>query len=232
MSPDKFASFSNDPLRILIVDDNDTFRDGLRTMLRYTQDARVVGEAVNGQSAIESADALQPDVILMDIQLAKPGQRGMNGIEATQRVLASSPHIAVLMLSMHDDNESVFSAMRAGARGYVLKGADGDEIMRAVRAAANGEAIFSPAIARRMIEFFSGVRPPPTAPKDAFPELTAREREILESLSQGRTNQQIAEQFVLSPRTVRNHLSNIFSKLQVTNRAQAIILARDHGMSG
>ena len=225
------SPFHTDPLRLLIVDDNDAFRDGLRTMLRYMPDVKVVGEAINGQAAIEEADALQPDVILMDIQMTRPGQRGMNGIESTQRILSSSPHIAVLIQSMHDDNDSVFAAMRAGARGYILKGADGEEIMRAVHAAANGEAIFSPAIARRMIDFFSAVRAPATAPKDAFPELTAREREILESLSAGRTNQQIAEQFVLSPRTVRNHLSNIFSKLQVTNRAQAIILARDHGIN-
>ena len=218
-----------DKIKILIVDDNASFRDGLRTMLHYTPDAMVAGEASNGRDAISKALELQPDVVLMDIQMSKPGQPGINGIEATQKIHAASPHIGILMLTMHEDNDSVFAAMRAGARGYLLKGADTDEIMRATRAVASGEAIFSPAIARRMISFFTAVQPP-TMPQDILPELTPREREILDSLAQGRTNQQLADVFVLSPRTVRNHLSNIFSKLQVANRAQAIIRARDSGL--
>ncbi len=218
-----------DKIKILIVDDNASFRDGLRTMLHYTPDAMVAGEASNGRDAISKALELQPDVVLMDIQMSKPGQPGINGIESTQKIHAASPHIGILMLTMHEDNDSVFAAMRAGARGYLLKGADTDEIMRATRAVASGEAIFSPAIARRMISFFTAVQPP-TMPEDILPELTPREREILDSLAQGRTNQQLADVFVLSPRTVRNHLSNIFSKLQVANRAQAIIRARDSGL--
>jgi DNA-binding NarL/FixJ family response regulator len=153
---------------------------------------------------------------------------GINGIEATRRILATNPHIHILVLTMFDDDDSVFAAMRAGARGYLLKGAEGDETVRAIYAVSSGEAIFSPSIARRLMQYFGAPRP--TAPPQAFPDLTEREREILTLMAQGYTNMAIAEQLVLSPKTVRNHVSNIFSKLQVADRVEAIIRARDAGL--
>ena len=156
---------------------------------------------------------------------------GLNGIDATRRILATTPQVGILMLTMFDDDESVFAAMRAGARGHLLKGAQGEETVRAILAVSNGEAIFSPTIARRLIGYFGahqrGQPPPPAEP---FPELTEREREVLTLLAQGYTNPAIAEHLVLSPKTVRNHVSSIFSKLQVAGRAEAIIRARDAGL--
>jgi DNA-binding NarL/FixJ family response regulator len=153
---------------------------------------------------------------------------GVNGIEATRRILAANPQINILVLTMFDDDDSVFAAMRAGARGYLLKGAEGDEMLRALHVVSSGEAIFSPAIARRLTQYFGARRP--SVPSQAFPELTEREREILTLLAQGYTNPAIAEKLVLSPKTVRNHVSTIFSKLQVAGRAEAIIRARDAGL--
>ena len=159
----------------------------------------------------------------MDIQMP-----GVNGVEATRQILRASPHVRILMVTMFEDEASVFTAMRAGARGYVLKDTEKAELLRAIRAVGSGEAIFSPAIATRLLEFFSAPRPP--LPPQAFPELTEREREILDLIAQGRNNAEIASQLVLSPHTVRNYVSNIFSKLQVADRAQAIVRAREEGM--
>ncbi|GAB4559743.1 MAG: response regulator transcription factor [Anaerolineae bacterium] len=209
-------------IRILIADDHTMFRDGLRALLSSVPDTEVVGEAATGDEAIAQAEALQPDVILMDIQMP-----GVNGIEATRRILRTTPHIGVIVVTMFQDDASVFAAMRAGARGYVLKSAGQEEMLRAIRAVARGEALFGPDVARRLTEFFAQWRP--VAP-EIFPELTEREREVLELLAQGLTNQAIANRLVLSEKTVRNHVSNIFSKLQVADRAEAIIRARDAGL--
>ena len=216
-------------VRVLVADDHPLFRDGVRALLASLAEAELVGEAATGAEAVAQAAALRPDVILMDIQMpGAPGQPAMNGIEATRRIVQANPDMAVVMLTMFEDDDSVFAAMRAGARGYLLKGADQTEIVRAVQAAARGEAMFGPAIARRLMEFFAQIRPP--APPEAFPELTNREREILGLLAQGARNAEIAEQLFLSPKTVRNHVSNILSKLQVADRAQAIVRARAVGL--
>jgi DNA-binding NarL/FixJ family response regulator len=183
----------------------------------------VIGEATTGAEVITQAADLQPDVVLMDIKMP-----GTNGIEATREIVHTSPHVGVLVVTMYEDDDFVFSAMRAGARGYVLKGANQAEMLRAIRAVANGEVIFGPGIAQRVISFLSA--PHPTAQARAFPELTERETEVLSLLAQGRTNEEIAGELVLSLKTVRNHVSNIFSKLQVADRAQAVIRAREAGL--
>ena len=212
-----------DHIRILIADDHPLFRDGMHGLLDSVADAQVVGEATTGDEAVALAASLQPDVILMDIKMP-----GMNGIEATRQILYTSPHIAILVVTMLEDDDYVFAAMRAGARGYLLKGANQAEVLRAIRAVANGEAIFGPAIARRVLGYFA--TPRPAAPARLFPELTERETEVLNLIAQGRSNQEIADQLVLSLKTVRNHVSNIFSKLHVADRAQAIIRAREAGL--
>ena len=211
-------------IHVLIADDHPLFRDGLRTLLQSGSDAEVVGEAATGDETIARAATLQPDVILMDINMP-----GTNGIEATRRILHTSPHICILIVTMYEDDDSVFAAMRAGARGYLLKGADQDETLRAIQAVSRGEAIFSPAIATRLIRYFTPTKVL-TIPAQAFPELTDREREVLTLLAQGHNNAEIAQRLVLSLKTVRNHLSNVFNKLQVADRAQAIIRAREAGL--
>ncbi|MBK9941001.1 MAG: response regulator transcription factor [Kouleothrix sp.] len=211
-----------DYISILIADDHTFYREGVRTMLSTMTEIEVAGMAETGDSAIQMAAMLQPDVVLMDIQMP-----GINGIDATRAILNTSPHIGVLVITMFDDDESVFAAMRAGARGYLLKDARHDDLIRAVVAVSRGEAIFSPAIARRLIQYFSIPR---TATPLLFPELTDREREILGLIAQGHANESIATRLVLSVKTVRNHVSNILSKLQVRDRAQAIIKARDAGI--
>ena len=210
-------------IRLLIADDHPLYRDGMHGLLDSVPDTEVIGEASTGEEAITLAENLQPDVILMDIKMP-----GINGVQAMREILNTSPHIRILIVSMLEDDDSVFAAMRAGARGYVPKGANQAEMLRAIRAVANGEAIFGPGIAQRLIGFFSTSRP--SAQPRLFPELTERESEILALIAQGHTNQEIAEQLVLSIKTVRNHVSNIFSKLQVADRAQAIIRARDAGL--
>jgi DNA-binding NarL/FixJ family response regulator len=212
-----------DKLRILIAEDSAPFREGLRNLLQSVESLEVVGEATSGQEAIQLARQLQPDIVLMDLQMP-----GLNGIEATRQIVYTSPHISILMLTMFEDDESVFAALRAGARGYLLKGALKAEIVRAIQGVASGEAIFGPSIARRLMQYFSAPRP--AAPPQAFPELTEREREILDLIAQHHTNIEIADRLSLSPKTVRNHVSNIFTKLQVIDRAQAIIRAREAGL--
>ncbi len=212
-----------DPIRILIADDQQPFREGLRALFRSMPDVEVVGEAATGQEAVTLTEKLQPDVVLMDIKMP-----GMNGIEATGQILSASPHISIIVLTMFDDDDTFFAALPAGARGYLLKGALKAEMLRAIRAVSSGEAIFGPAIARRLIQYFADVSP--TVPTQAFPELTKREREILALIAQHYTNPAIAERLSLSPKTVRNIASSIFNKLQVIDRAQAIIRAREAGL--
>ncbi|HEX5157031.1 MAG TPA: response regulator transcription factor [Ktedonobacterales bacterium] len=211
-----------EPLRIMIADDHPVFRFGLRALLQVEDGLIVAGEATTGEEAIALATTLRPDVVLMDINMP-----GVNGIEATRRILDVSPESGVLIITMFEDDASVFAAMRAGARGYLLKGAAGDETIRAIRAVSEGEAIFSPSVARRVIQYFQA---PPISKPHAFPELTDREREVLQLIAQGLTNAAIAERLTVSPKTARNHVSNIFSKLQVAGRAEAIIRARDAGL--
>jgi len=212
-----------EPIRVLVVDDHPLFRHGLGALLGTTPDFAVVGEASTGEEAIALAGSLRPDVIVMDIQMP-----GVSGIEATRRILHDGPGIRILVVTMFEDDASVFMAMRAGARGYVLKDADKGEILRAMRAVGSGEAIFSPPIATRLIDFLSAPRP--SVASQTLPVLTAREREILELMAQGANNGEIADRLVLSPSTVRNYVSTIFSKLQVADRAHAIIRARDAGL--
>jgi DNA-binding NarL/FixJ family response regulator len=210
-------------MRVLIVDDHPLFRDGLRGLLESVGDLEVAGEAASGEEAIALASALQPDVVLMDLNMPPP-----DGIEATRRIVQDSPRANVLVVTMYEDDESVFAALRAGARGYVLKGASQAETLRAIRAVGNGEAIFGPGVASRVMRYFASAQPAASAA--LFPELTERETEILRFIVQGRTNDEIAEQLVLSLKTVRNHVSNICGKLQVADRAQAVIRAREAGL--
>jgi DNA-binding NarL/FixJ family response regulator len=207
--------------RVLIADDHPLFRDGLRGLLESVG-IEVVGEAATGEEAVERAEALQPDVVLMDLSMP-----GTNGIEATRRIVEAMPRANVLVVTMYEDDESVFAALRAGARGYLLKGADQEETLRAIRAVAHGEAIFGPGVAERLIRYFAAPRPEPSR---LFPELTEREVEILRLIAQGRTNPEIAEGLVLSLKTVRNHVSNICGKLQVADRTQAVLRAREAGL--
>ncbi|MBI2781250.1 MAG: response regulator transcription factor [Chloroflexi bacterium] len=216
---------ATEPVAVLVADDHEAFRDGVRALLGTVPGIVVVGEAATGSEAVRQALILQPDVVLMDIQMPE-----LDGIAATHEIVAASPHIAVLVMTMFEDDESVFSAMRAGARGYLLKGADRAEIIRAIQVVTSGEAIFGASIARRLMEFFSTSRR--GVPAQAFPELTDREREVLQLIAGGHANQAIASRLYLSPKTVRNHVSNIFSKLQVAGRAQAIVRAREAGIGG
>jgi DNA-binding NarL/FixJ family response regulator len=215
---------SEEPVRVLIVDDHAAFRSGLAALLGSQEDLALVGEAATGTEAVRRSLDLQPDVVLMDL-----GMPGLDGVAATRRIVDASPHIAVLVLTMAEDDRAVFDAVRAGARGYLLKGADRSELVRAIHAVASGEAIFGPAVARRLMAFFAG---PSQSGPVAFPELSDREREVLELIARGVSNQQIADRLVISPKTVRNHVSNIFSKLQVRDRAEAIVRAREAGLGG
>jgi DNA-binding NarL/FixJ family response regulator len=212
-----------DSILILVVDDHLLFRDGLRALIDSAPDCELVGEATTGEEAVSLAEELQPDVILMDIKMPD-----MDGIQATRQIVRTSPHVGILILTMLEDDNSVFTTMRAGARGYLLKGASHGEILRAIRAVAGGQAIFSPNIAVRMMEFFNMMRP--AKDPDVFPELTGREREVLGHIAQGYNNPEIARELVISPKTVRNHITNILSKLQVADRAEAIIKAREAGL--
>ena len=214
---------AKEAVRVLVADDHPVFRFGLRMLLQGEADMKVVGEATTGHEAVAMALERKPDVVLMDLNMP-----GLNGVEATRSIRARAPEVAVLVVTMFDD-DTVFAAMRAGARGYLLKGAEAEETLRAVRAVAHGEAIFSPAIADRIANYFAhAARPPAQA---AFPELTEREQEVLTLIARGLTNRAIAERLILSEKTVRNHVSNIFSKLQVADRAEAIIRARDAGLT-
>jgi DNA-binding NarL/FixJ family response regulator len=213
----------NNTIHLLITDDSQAALTGLKALLKGLPDIQLVGEATGGGESIRLAERMQPDVILMDLHMPD-----VNGIEATRLIVQTSPHIAVLVLTMYDDDDSVFAAMQAGARGYLLKGASKKEMLRAIRDVASGAAIFSPAIARRMMNYFNQISNQPAA--HAFPELTQREREVLSLIAQHHSNQEIAQSLSLSPKTVRNYTSNIFAKLQVADRAGAILKARDAGL--
>ena len=211
-----------DIIRVFIADDHTLFREGLKSLLMSVQDIEVVGEAANGQNTIDQVITLLPNVVLMDIQMPE-----VNGIEATRQIIRQVPQVGIIMLTMFKDDDSVFAAMRAGARGYVLKGADQAVMLRAIRGVTNGESLFSPEIAKRLMNFFGNLDRMSSV--DAFPELTEREREILHYIANGETNAEIANNLVISLKTVQNHVSNIFNKLQVADRTQAAIRARQAG---
>jgi DNA-binding NarL/FixJ family response regulator len=210
-------------VRLLIADDQTITRSGLRSLLAAQAGIEVIAEAANGEEAVELAATLQPDVILMDLRMP-----GINGIEATRRIHRASPHINILMLTVFEDDTSVFPAIRAGARGYLLKNADQAELLRGIKTVANGGAIFSPGIAQRVLGYLN--KPEPDLPKNVFDELTQREGEILELLAQGKTNTEIASSMNLSPKTVSNHISNVLLKVQATDRAKLMLMALEAGM--
>jgi DNA-binding NarL/FixJ family response regulator len=210
-----------DPVRVLVVEDHPLFRKGVIALLDAVPDLAVAGVSVSGEEAVPQAAQLRPDIVLMDLQLP-----GMSGIEATRAIVSASPDVRVLVLTLFEDDDSVFLALRAGARGYVLKDADEEELTGAIRAVARGEAIFSRAVAERVLTFFAAPRPPPVA----FPELTDREREILSLIAAGHPNPSIARALSLSPKTVANYVSAIFAKLQVADRATAMVRAREAGL--
>lgn len=209
-----------EPLRVLIADDHPLFRHGMRGLLSTQPDIEVTGEATTGEEAVKLAAELEPDVVLMDIKMP-----GVSGIEATRRILAEHPHIRVLVVTMFEDDATVFTAMRGGARGYVLKDDDKDDVLGAIRTVARGGAIFSPGIAARLVDFFTTGRP--AVPREAFPTLTGREREMLHLMTQGASNADIARLLSLSAKTVANYISNILTKLQVADRKEAILRARE-----
>lgn len=216
-------------IRVLVADDHALFREGLQALFSTMPGIEIVGETATGQETVTMADSVQPDIILMDINMP-----GINGLEATRRILLANPTVGIIMVTMLEDDASLFSAMRAGARGYVLKGAHHHELLETIRAVANGQAIFGAPIATRIRSFFQNIEADFNAslPEDAFPELTPRELDVLELIAQGANNSRIAEELVVSDKTVRNHITSIFSKLQVADRAQAIIKARDAGLGG
>ena len=212
-------------LRVLVVDDHPLYREGLVTAMSVMPGVSVVGEAGDGHAAVEAARRLSPDVVVMDLHMP-----GLNGIDATRQVVSAQPSVAVLVLTMLDGDDSVFAAMRAGARGYLLKGADRGEIARALQGVAHGEVVFSAGIAARVLAFFAAGPGAAAAALDPFPGLTEREREILDLVARGLTNAEIARRLVVSDKTVRNHVSNVFTKLQVAGRAEAVARARDAGL--
>lgn len=207
---------------VLIADDHPVFRKGLRALLAGIQGMELVAEATTGEQAATLAEKLQPDIVLMDLQMP-----GGGGLAAIRQIVQTSPHIRILVVTMFEDDDSVFAAMRAGARGYVLKDTDDEEIARAVVAVGNGEAIFSPAIAQRMMHFFAAR---PEVPVEVFPELTESERNVLKLMAEGVNNEAIARTLGYSTKTVRNYVSNIYAKLQVADRGQAIVKARSAGL--
>ena len=212
------------PLRLVVADDHPVFRDGLQQTLADEPDLDVVAAVADGDAAVDAAVASEADVVLMDLRMP-----GVGGIEATTRIVGARPATAVVVLTMSDDDDSVFAALRAGARGYLLKEADAEDIVRAVRAVAAGEAVFGPKIADRVIAFFSaaGLRGGAATP---FPQLTDREREVLDLVARGCDNATIARRLFLSEKTVRNHVSACLTKLQVASRAAAVAVARGAGL--
>jgi DNA-binding NarL/FixJ family response regulator len=211
-------------IRVMIADDHPAYRKGLGSMLDDEPDIELVAEAENGREAIALAEQHTPDVVVMDLRMPD-----LDGIEATRLLRLQAPTTAVIVLTMFEDDQSVFAAMRVGAQGYLLKGAEQDEIVRAIRAVAVGEAIFGPQVARLVIEHFASGD---GSARAAFPQLTEREREVLELIASGKGNATIAHDLTLSLKTVRNHVSNIFTKMQVSDRAAAIVKARDAGFGG
>lgn len=212
-----------DTIRILIADDQTITRSGLQTLLAASENIEVIGEARDGEEVIKLAASLQPDVILMDLRMP-----GVNGIEATRRIHRTSPHISILVLTVFEDDTSVFPAIRAGARGYLLKNTEMDELLRAIRTVASGGAIFSPGIAQKVLGYLTA--PAPEVSGDIFDELTVREREILELIAKGKTNAEIAAILNLSAKTVSNYISNVLLKVHATDRAKLMLMALEAGM--
>ena len=208
---------------VVVADDHQLFRDGLRSLVMAIPEAELVGEAADGLEAVALADSSRPDVVVMDLRMPR-----LDGIEATRRILASHADVRILVVSMLDDDASVFAAMRAGARGYVLKGAGHEEVTAAIRSVQRGEAIFGAGIAARMANYFAHLTP---TVEDSFPELTKTERDILQLLAEGLQNAQIAERLFLAPKTVRNNVSSILTKLNVADRTEAALRARDAGVA-
>lgn len=216
-------------IRLLVADDHALFREGLRALFSATPGVEIIGEAASGEETVVLVDRLLPDIILMDINMPD-----MDGIQATRQILHAHPTIGVIMVTMLEEDASLFAAMRAGARGYVLKGAHHQELLQTVQAVASGQVLFGPSTANRIMGYFQEIEADlkPALPEETFPELTPRELEVLQLLAQGANNSQIADQLVITGKTVRNHITSIFSKLQVADRAQAIIRARDAGLGG
>lgn len=212
----------NRPIRVVVADDHPIFRNGLRTLAEDSELLEFAGAAADGDEAIRLCQEQEPDVVLMDIRMP-----GTSGVEATRRIVSEQPKVGVLMLTMLEDDTSLFAALRAGARGYVLKGAAPDEIIRAVVAVAAGEALFGAAVAGRIARF---LQPDLRTHNHPFPALSSRERDILELLAAGKPNSVIAETLALSDKTIRNNITNIFAKLDVTERAAAIVKAREAGL--
>jgi DNA-binding NarL/FixJ family response regulator len=210
-------------ISVVVADDHPAVRAGVRALLELGPDIEVVAEASTTAEVIAAAARFQPDVVMMDLRMPEAG-----GVEATRAIVGESPHIAVVMLSMVEDSDSIFAALRAGAHGYLLKESTAEELRRAVHAAAGGGFITSRSVARRISEFFSATDL--TRSSGPFPALTDREREILDLIAEGRNNAYITRHLVLSPKTVRNHISNVFAKLHVADRADAIVRAREAGM--
>jgi DNA-binding NarL/FixJ family response regulator len=209
-------------IRVVLADDHPVVRAGLAALLTSLDGIEVVGVASTGREAVREVITMRPDVAVLDLQMPD-----LDGFAATRELARSAPDVAVLVLTMFEDDDSVFAAMRAGARGYLVKGAEQEEIERAIRGVAAGEAIFGPGVAQRVLGFFSS---PPVATVEPFPELSAREREILDLLATGLPNAAIAARLSVAPKTVANNVSAIFAKLQVADRAQAIVRARDAGL--
>ena len=210
-------------IRVLVVDDHPLYREGLVGAISTMAGKEVVGEAGDGAEAVRRTAELDPDVVVMDLHMPE-----MNGVDATRAITTAQQHVAVLVLTMLEGDDSVFAAVRAGAKGYLLKGADRAEIGRALDAVSHGEVVFSSSIAQRVLAFFAGGGR--SAALDPFPELTEREREVLDLVARGLTNAEIARRLVVSDKTVRNHVSNVFAKLHVAGRAEAVARARDAGL--
>jgi DNA-binding NarL/FixJ family response regulator len=214
-----------EPIRVVLADDHPVYREGLAALLTSTDGVDVVGVATDGEEAVSVTRDTQPDVVVMDVTMP-----GLNGIEATRQLTTDSPHVGVVVLTMSEEDSAVFAAMQAGARGYLLKGANQGEIVRAVTAVAHGEVIVGPAMARRVADYFAVAASSAGALAAVLPELTAREHEILDLLVAGRSTAQIASALFVSPKTVRNTVSNIVAKLHVADRAEAIVRAREAGL--
>jgi DNA-binding NarL/FixJ family response regulator len=214
------------PISVLVADDHPAYRAGIRMLFETVDGVQVTGEAATGEEAVRLARADPPDVVLMDLQMPVVG-----GVDATRQICRDLPHVAVVVLTMLEDDDSVFAAMRAGARGYLLKDSGREELTRAIQSAASGESIFGPAIAARISAFFAGAASAAIAMRP-FPELTDRERDVLEEIARGHSNPTIARHLGLSEKTIRNNVSIILNKLQVIDRSQAIVRARESGMGG